>query len=142
MVNVDRLLKLLGEDYYIDNDGDIIMNGSVVWFGDELQRATSRIQVIGYAADKFVPQIYDEIYSKLNDSIFEVDKEKVESNLKKLGLIGKIDKIGDYDMYDGGMIKQKNFIYVERMDYIPSEEVYLAGERIYNNILKASKEWK
>lgn len=148
MVNVNKLLELLGDKFRLENgrirmkynDGDSVSD-SIIWMKNDLQGVNNKIQLIGRVNDTIPLSYYDEIYKRLDNSIFEVDKEKVKSNLEKLGLLGRINENDDYHIFNIGYIRKNNLSYVEKMELIPKNNIYYDEEEIYNNILKASKRW-
>lgn len=145
MVNEERLLELLGDDFY-EQKGNIIHKcdnsvDDVIWVDEDLLIASSIPQLLGlsYATSDEL-NMYDEIFEKLDDSIFEVDIEKVKANLSKLGLEFKHeDADGDVVIVANLIIVKENIKYVEKMEIIPNP-VYQGG-LVYNYVLKASKEW-
>lgn len=142
MVNKERLVELLGEGYYINGDEDVCDKKDVIWFDEDLQKASNKIHLMGYLDNRLAISQYDYIYSKLDDSIFEVDKEKVKSNLGKLGLRGYFGVDRSYYLeHVSGCINERYFNYVQNLELIPDEERKSRAECFYNDILKASKEW-
>lgn len=140
MVNKKRLLELLGENFNEDCGGIRYNTYDVVWIEDDLEKINSIPQLLGYMNCGMELKIYDEIYSKVDDSIFEVDMEKVKANLSKLGLIfEREDCDGDVVLNCDLMIDKENLKYVEKMEIIP--HALYKGCIIYNDVLKASKEW-
>lgn len=147
MVNKKRLVELLGDGYYISQ-----LNGGIrhydmpdvtIWLDDELDEINSIPQLLGrcVCSDDVDVELYDEIYSKVDDSIFEVDIEKVKNNLNKLGLVANVaDRERDVILRGWLIISKDSLKYVEKMERIP--KVIYDGENLYNNVLKASKEWK
>lgn len=145
MVNKERLLELLGYEFYIRDADKAVCHTSdssmCLWKFEELEEINSIPQLLGRCIDDVNVELYDEIFSKLDDSIFEVDIKKVKANLNKLGLHGEIIK-QDYLLKDIQYIIGKvNFPFIERMKLIPEKNRNTIGEKLYNNVLKASKEW-
>lgn len=147
MVNVDRLLELLGDNYLLTSLGFICRaekNGNRrIWNRDELTEVQSMEQLLGRCSSELDLKIYDEIYSRLNNSVFTVDIKRVEENLAKLGLPYRgADEKGNVQIFFKIYIRKYDLKYVERMEYIPVfNGEHSNGMELYNQVLRASKNW-
>lgn len=142
MVNVEKLLEKLN-GLVFEEEGDIRLcrHAIVLWNEGTLREVATIPQLMGKINTLIPIGYYDEIYSKLDISIFQADK--VKENLAKLGLRGKYDSDGDYDLKNGEtFISKRCFEYIRNMQSIPRTKIVRRGELLYNDVLKASKEWK
>lgn len=144
MVNKKRLLELLGDKYYTNEWGILVRtDNSCLWTNDDLEEINSIHQLWGRCNDCLDIEIYDEICSKVDDSIFEVNIEKVEENLAKIGLPYRgADEKGNVQIFRKTYIRKHDLKHVEKMEYIPVfNGKYSDGMKLYNQVLRASKNW-
>lgn len=147
-VNMSKLLEVLQKvdnKIYIDH-GVVIhkMEGYLFYLvnEDQEQEFIDHMENPKDCFDFNKRVLYAYLRQLKDEFIYEIpcDVDKVKSNLEKLGLSGSIEG-EDYCVKSVGIIRKKNFIYIEHLESIPQGEIRLTGERVYNNILKASKEW-
>lgn len=144
MVNKERLVELLGDEYCANAWGVAIkITNRCLWDNDDLEKANSIPQLLGKCECCLDTEIYDEIYSKVDDSIFEVNIERVEENLAKLGLPYRgSDEKGNVQIFRKTYIRKHDLKYVEKMEYIPVfNGEHRDGMKLYNQVLRASKNW-